>query len=89
MISARLALMEVVDASGSSEFSYTIGIECSGDAGAILQEAAKAIETITTGRWPIDLMHYSRECFPPEAIVFFGKEGKPRGWFSRMFSKGR
>jgi SseB protein C-terminal domain len=88
VISARLGLMEVIDAGGSSEFSYIVGIECGGDANAILAEAAKALEPIPAARWPIDLMLFTREYFPPEAIVFFGND-KARGWFSRLFSGGR
>ena len=88
VISGRLGLMEVFDAGGSSEFSYTIGIECSGDVDAILRCAAEALESVPTERWPIDLMPFTREYFPPEAIVFFGND-KAWGWFSRLFAGGR
>ncbi len=88
VISACLGLMEIVHANESSEFTYTVGIQCSADESHTTEEALETLQRIPTGRWKIFIVPFTSEYFSPEAIVFFRKDMKnmkPTNWLSRLF----
>ena len=68
---ARLGLMEILRADTRSEFTYTIGIECASGEGDIIKAAIEALESVTTGRWPISICPVTSQYFTPEAMVFY------------------
>lgn len=58
VVSARLGLMEIVHADGRSEFTYTIGIQCSAGERDTIQEAIERLQAspIVAGRFPSFLL---------------------------------
>src|SRR5688572_30173528 len=71
VLSARLGLMEIQYPDGATEFTYTIGIECSGDETSIIQEAINIVSNAPAGRWPISIVPPTTPYFSNEAIVFY------------------
>ncbi len=72
VISARLGLMEMRYPGGKSEFTYTIGIQCSSDEQTTIRQAAEALQAAPPGRWPISICPPTGQYFTKDAIVFFG-----------------
>jgi hypothetical protein len=58
VVSARLGLMEILHPDGNSEFTYTVGIQCSSDEQDTIRKAVEVLRTVPAGRWPISI-------FPP------------------------
>jgi hypothetical protein len=72
VISARLGLMEMLYPDGKSEFTYTVGIQCSSDEQATIQQAVEVLQSAPAGRWPISIFPPTNQYFTKDAIVFFG-----------------
>ena len=85
--SARLGLMEILQADGNSQFSYTIGVTCSSDEEHVTQKALNVLSSTPTGRWPISVVPATSQYFTQESIVFFERKNKPISCVSRLFSK--
>jgi len=86
VISARLGLMEILRGGASSEFTYTIGIECATDEEDTLKAAITVLGSIPTGRWPISICPVTSRFFTPQAILFF-RRSETKGWISRLFGR--
>jgi hypothetical protein len=83
VVYAGLGLMEVIYPDGNSEFSYTIGLECSSDEAGTIQQAAELLLKIPAARWPISVVPAKSQFFPSDVFPFFGK--KPgRSWVHRL-----
>jgi hypothetical protein len=87
VVSARLGLMEIFYPDGRTEFSYTIGIECSEDATAVTREAIDAISTVRSARWPISVVPAEGPYFSKDAIVFYSQNDKVKKPFKKMLKK--
>lgn len=83
VVSAGLGLMEVIYPNGSSEFTYTIGIECLSDEAGAIRQAAGVLQNIPTDRWPISIVPANSQFFPKDVIPFFGKKAE-RSWVHRL-----
>jgi len=66
--------MEIVHPDGGAEFTYTIGIKCSGDEQKTIDEAIEVLRDAPTGRWEISLVPFSDQYLPAQPIVFFEKK---------------
>jgi hypothetical protein len=86
VLSARLGLMEIQYPDGATEFTYTIGIECSGDERTIIEEAVNIVSNVPAGRWPISIVPPTTPYFSNEAIVFY-TQTKNRKTLTRMLRK--
>lgn len=87
VLSARLGLMEILYPDGVTEFTYTIGIECSGDETTIIQEAINIVSNVPAGRWPISIVPPTTPYFSNEAIVFYTKTANRTKTLTRMLRK--
>jgi hypothetical protein len=90
VVSARLGLMEILSSDGDSQFTYTIGIECSSDEQETIELAVEVLRSVPAARWPISIFPPTSRYFTKGAIVFFGKatEAKrAKGWLARLFSR--
>lgn len=87
VVSARLGLMEIQYPDGRTEFTYTIGIECSKDESTIIQEAIDALSNVPTGRWPISLLPPTAPYFSNEAILFYTQTANRTKTLTRMLRK--
>lgn len=93
VISARLGLMEVEIAAGTSQFTYTIGIDCTRDSDSVVQRALDVLRDAPMARWPISLVPSSDRYFTSEAIVFYRKDLRnnvmpaKNGWIARLLGK--
>jgi hypothetical protein len=83
VVYAGLGLMEAIYPDGNSEFSYTIGIECSSDEGGTTEQAAELLLKIPAARWPISIVPAKSQFFPNDVIPFFGKKPE-RSWVHRL-----
>lgn len=83
VVFAGLGLMEVIYSDGKSEFSYTIGIECSSDESPTIQQAAELLLKIPAARWPISIVPAKSQFFPKDVVPFFGKKPE-RSWLHRL-----
>lgn len=85
---AYLGLMEVIPPSGSSYFTYTIGLCCEHNDQSAEQEAAlRLLTNFPLGRWPISIFPYTNEHFTKEAICFYDLKSvaAKRSFFARFF----
>lgn len=73
VVSARLGLMEILHPDGRSEFTYTMGIQCSVAECETVQQAIETLQTVPAGRWPISVVPPTSQYFSKDAIVFFRK----------------
>jgi hypothetical protein len=87
VISARLGLMEILHPDGTSEFTYTIGVQCSSDEQATIQQAVEVLQSAPAGRWPISIFPPTNQYFTKDAIVFFGQANKGRSWLARLLNR--
>lgn len=87
VLSARLGLMEIQYPNGSTEFTYTIGIECSADETTIIQEAINIVSNVPAGRWPISIVPPTAPYFSNEAIVFYTQTANRTKTLTRMLRK--
>jgi hypothetical protein len=87
VVSAGLGLMEIIYPNGTSEFTYTIGIECSSDEAGTIRQAIEVLQTVPTGRWPISVVPAGSQFFPKDAPVFFDKKTESHSWFHRLLHK--
>ncbi len=78
VVSARLGLMEILHPDGNSEFTYTVGIQCSAGHDDTIQQVVEVLRSVPAGRWPISIFPPTNQYFTKEAILFFGRatEGK-------------
>jgi hypothetical protein len=83
VVYAGLGLMEVIYPDGNSEFSYTIGIECSSEEAGTIQQAAELLLRIPAARWPISVVPAKSQFFPTDIVPFFGKQPE-RSWVHRL-----
>src|SRR5688572_25644325 len=67
VLSARLGLMEIQYPDGRTDFTYTIGIECSVDDATILEKAVEVVSSVTDARWPISIVPPTTPYFSNEA----------------------
>ena len=87
VLSARLGLMEIQYPEGRTEFSYTIGIECSGDEGTITKKAVEAISAVTEARWPIAIVPPKAPYLSEDAIVFYMQKDPVEKPFKKLLGK--
>ncbi len=87
VISARVGLMEILHPDGKSEFTYTVGIQCSADEQATIQQAVKVLQSAPAGRWPISIFPPTNQYFTKDAIVFFSRATERRSWFARLLRR--
>lgn len=80
-----MELNEVLQPDGASEFTYTIGIECSSRQQETMAQALEVLQTVPSGRWPISLMPPTDQFFTRDAVVFFRRRAEARSWFARLF----
>jgi hypothetical protein len=83
VVYAGLGLMEMIYPEGKSEVCYTIGIECSSDAAATIQQAAEVLLKVPAARWPISVVPAKSQFFPNDVVPFFGKKPE-RSWLHRL-----
>ena len=79
VVSARLGLMEILHPDGNSEFTYTVGIQCSSDDEDTIQQAVEVLRSVPAGRWPISIFPPTNQYFTKEAVVFFGRATESQG----------
>jgi hypothetical protein len=79
VVSARLGLMEILHPDGNSEFTYTVGIQCSSDEQDTIRKAVEVLRTVPAGRWPISIFPPTNQYFTKEALVFFGRATESQG----------
>jgi hypothetical protein len=89
VVSARFGLMEILHPDGNSEFTYTVGIDCSSAEQETIEQAVEVLRSVPAGRWPISIFPPTNQYFTREAIVFFGRATESRGWFSRLFHRNQ
>ena len=87
VLSARLGLMEIQYPDGRTEFSYTIGIECSGDDTRIAQKAIQAVSTVPDARWPIVIVPPKAPYFSKDAIVFYIQNDQIEKPFKKLLGR--
>jgi hypothetical protein len=87
VISARLGLMEMLYPDGKSEFTYTVGIQCSSDEQATIQQAVEVLQSAPAGRWPISIFPPTNQYFTKDAVVFFGRANKGGSWLARLLHR--
>jgi hypothetical protein len=79
VVSARLGLMEILHLDGNSEFTCTVGIQCSSDEQDTIQQAVEVLRSVPAGRWPISIFPPTSQYFTKEAVVFFGRATESQG----------
>jgi len=95
VMSARLGLMEILHPDGNSEFTYTVGIQCSAGHEDVIQQAVAVLRSVPAGRWPISIFPLTGQYFTKEAILFFARASEAneatqaRGWVSRLFHRNQ
>jgi hypothetical protein len=87
VLSARLGLMEIQYPDGRSDFTYTIGIECSGDESSIFAKAIEAVCGVPDARWPISIVPPTPPFFSKEAIVFYKQNRDRKKPFAELLRK--
>ncbi|HKO62509.1 MAG TPA: enhanced serine sensitivity protein SseB C-terminal domain-containing protein [Pyrinomonadaceae bacterium] len=87
VLSARLGLMEIQYPDGRTNFTYTIGIECSGDDASIIREALEAISDVPDARWPVSVVPPITPYFSEEAIVFYEQSTNRKKTFAKLMRR--
>ena len=87
VLSARLGLMEIQYPDGRTDFTYTIGIECSGDDASIIEKAIQAVSGVPDARWPISIFPPTTPYFSKEAIVFYKQSANRMKPFAQLLRK--
>lgn len=87
VVSARLGLMEVLPEDREGYFTYTVGIECEGDAREVEQRALAVLRDVPAGRWPIAIVPPTARFVPRDAVVFYTRAPRPRSWLRRLLGR--
>ena len=91
--SAVFGLLRFLDASGPTDFTYTIGITCSTDKQREIEDelAAEVLRAanVSSGRWPIAFLPPRTRYFTSEAKRFYPPEEarNEKGLFRRLFGR--